>query len=63
MADDHDDRPEYNPADPTPPAREPPYRTTAPQGEFTRKQVVLGLVVLLVGLLITFALPLVATAA
>ena len=57
MADDHDDRPAYDPTEPTPPAREPPYRRTAPQGEFTRNQVLLGFVVLLLGLFVTFGLP------
>lgn len=59
MADDHGDRPEYDPGAPTPPEREPPYRQTAPQSQFTNTQVVVGFVVLLVGLVVTFGLPLV----
>jgi hypothetical protein len=58
MADDHDeDRPEYDPEAPTPPEREPPLRSTAPQSEYTSTQVALGFVVLLVGLVVTFGLP------
>ena len=56
MADDHhdEDRPEYEPAVPTPPEREPPLRSTAPQSLFTSGQVAVGFVVLLVGLALTF---------
>jgi hypothetical protein len=57
MSEDHDDRPEYDPAEPTPPERESPYRRTAPQGEFTTTQVIVGLLVMVVGLAITFGVP------
>lgn len=57
MAEDHDDRPEYDPTDPTPPEDEPPLRQTAPQSDFTRGQVLVGFVVLAVGLAITILLP------
>ena len=57
MTADHDDRPAYAPAEPTPPEREPPLRSTAPQSEYTSTQVALGFVVLLVGLVVTFGLP------
>jgi hypothetical protein len=59
MADDHDDRPEYDPTAPTPPEQEPPYRHTAPQSTYTSTQVVIGAVVTLVGVALTFGLPLV----
>lgn len=58
MADDHDDRPEYDPTAPTPPEREPPFRSTAPQSPYTDTQVVVGAVVTLVGLVLVFGLPL-----
>lgn len=59
MADDHDeDRPAYDPDAPTPPEREPPLRSTAPQSEFSAGQVGAGALVTLVGLVITFGLPL-----
>ena len=58
MTDHEDDRPAYDPAEPTPPKREPPLRSTAPQSEFTFAQVGAGFVVLLVGLAVTFGLPL-----
>jgi len=61
MTDDHGhDDPEeaYDPSSPTPPARTPPLRSTAPQSEFTTGQVAKGFVVLLVGLAIVFGLPL-----
>lgn len=57
MADDHDDRPEYDPSEPTPPEREPPHRQTAPQTEFTGAQVAVGLGVSLLGLVVSFGLP------
>ena len=61
MADDHeDDRPEYDPSEPAPPTEAPPLRSTAPQSEFTSKQVATGLAIMLVGLAITFGHPLVA---
>jgi len=55
MADDHgEDRPAFDPTDPTPPAEEPPLRSTAPQSAFTGRQVGIGFVVLLVGLAVIF---------
>ncbi|SDJ90461.1 hypothetical protein SAMN05216226_111104 [Halovenus aranensis] len=59
MADDHDDRPAYDPSEPTPPEREPPYRQTAPQSAFTGTQVTIGCLVSVVGLAVIFGLPLV----
>jgi len=60
MAEDHDeDRPEYDPTNPTAPEREPPLRSTAPQSDYTMGQVGFGIVVLLVGLLVTFGIPMV----
>lgn len=57
MADDHhDDRPDYDPGTPSPPDREPPLRSTAPQSDYTMRQVVFGYAVLLVGLAVTFGL-------
>jgi hypothetical protein len=60
MADDHDDEEtaEYDPESPTPPVREPPRRSTAPQSTYTMGQVGFGVGVFLVGLVITFGLPL-----
>lgn len=49
----------YDPRAPTPPSREPPYRSTAPQSDYTVGQVGLGFAVLVVGLLLTVGLPLV----
>ncbi|PSQ63383.1 MAG: hypothetical protein BRD21_02795 [Halobacteriales archaeon SW_8_66_22] len=61
MADDHeDDRPEYDPSEPAPPTEAPPLRSTAPQSEFTTGHVAVGFLIMLVGLAITFGLPLVA---
>lgn len=57
MADHDDDRPDYDPTEPTPPEFEPPLRSTAPQDDYTTQQVVIGFVVLLVGLVVTFGLP------
>lgn len=63
MADDHHDekRPEYDPESPTPPEREPPLRSTAPQSEYTLGQVIFGYAVLLIALVLTFGLPFVLT--
>jgi hypothetical protein len=60
MSDDHhdEDRPDYDPESPAPPDKEPPLRSTAPQGEYTMGQVGFGIAVTLVGLLVTFGLPL-----
>jgi len=59
MSDDHHDeeRPEYDPESPAPPDREPPLRSTAPQSEYTMGQVAFGFIVLLVGLVVVFGLP------
>lgn len=65
MAGEHDaDEPDtddqaatvYDPSSPTPPARRPPLRSTAPQSAYTTSQVGTGLVVLLVGVALTFGL-------
>lgn len=53
---DAEDRPAYDPTDVELPSREPPLRSTAPQSEFTFGQVTTGLLVLLVGLAVTFGL-------
>jgi len=58
MADDDTSAEDYDPESPTPPAREPPIRSTAPQSEFTNGQVAIGLVVLVIGLALTFGLGL-----
>ncbi|QGN06262.1 hypothetical protein Hrd1104_02455 [Halorhabdus sp. CBA1104] len=61
MADDHDgDRPAYDPNNPTPPAQEPPYRSTAPQSAYTTSQVAMGWAVAIVGLVLTIGLPVLA---
>jgi hypothetical protein len=59
MTDDHggDDRPDYDPESPAAPLREPPLRSTAPQSSFTTGQVGIGVLVVLVGVVITFGLP------
>lgn len=49
---------EYNPEGPEPPAHGPPHRDTAPQSEFTPRQVGVGLLVLRVGLAIIVGLAL-----
>ncbi|MFB6179377.1 MAG: hypothetical protein ABEI77_06605 [Halorientalis sp.] len=60
MSDDHDeDRPDYDPTSPGLPAKEPPLRSTAPQSDYTMSQVGFGLVVFVIGVAITFGLPLV----
>jgi hypothetical protein len=60
MTDDHHDeeRPEYDPANVDLPEQEPPLRTTAPQSDYTQSHVGFGLVVFLVGVAVTFGLPL-----
>jgi hypothetical protein len=55
----HDAHPDYDPGSPIPPEREPPRRSTAPQSDYTMGQVIFGYAVLLVGLVLTFALPVV----
>jgi len=58
MADDHQDeeRQDYDPESPSPPDREPPRRSTAPQSDYTMGQVIFGFAVLLIGLVLTFGL-------
>lgn len=56
--DESSDAPEYDPADPTPPAREPPRRSTAPQSESTVQQVGFGLLVLALGVALVAGLAL-----
>lgn len=56
---DEDESPEYNPEYPTPPARAPPLRSTAPQSDYRMGQVGFGFLVLIIGLIVTFGLPLV----
>lgn len=55
-----DESAEYDPESPTPPAREPPHRSTAPQSAYTLGQVGFGVAVLVVGLLVTVGIPLIA---
>jgi hypothetical protein len=65
MADDHDDhghgdedRPEYDPSNTDLPSRAPPLRSTAPQSEYTMRDVGVGLLATLVGVAVTVGLPL-----
>lgn len=63
MSDDHDDhghedRPDYDPANKDLPAGEPPLRSTAPQSDYTGRDVAVGLLVTLVGIAVTMGLPL-----
>ena len=60
MTEDHneDDEATYDPVSPTPPLRSPPLRSTAPQSDFGMGQVGFGIAVHLVGLVVTFGLPL-----
>ncbi|PSP69930.1 hypothetical protein BRC79_03240 [Halobacteriales archaeon QH_8_67_27] len=55
----HEDRPDYDPANKNLPAGEPPLRSTAPQSEYTTRDVGVGFAVMLVGVAVAFALPLV----
>lgn len=55
----HADRPDYDPSNKELPAREPPLRETAPQSEYTSRDVGLGFAVVLVGIALTIALPIV----
>ena len=55
----HEDRPDYDPANKELPAGEPPLRSTAPQSEYTTRDVGVGFAVMLVGVAVAFALPLV----
>jgi hypothetical protein len=52
------DRQEYDPENVALPERSPPLRSTAPQSDFTMSQVATGAVVMVVGVLIAFGLPL-----
>ncbi|MEF8937910.1 DUF7550 family protein [Halobacteriaceae archaeon SHR40] len=56
--DAEESRVEYDPTDPTPPAREPPYRSTAPQSHYTSGQVATGLAIMLLGVVIVVGLTL-----
>jgi len=63
---DHDDghghggdRPEYDPSNKDLPERAPPLRSTAPQSDYTMRDVGVGFAVLAVGLVLTFGLSLV----
>jgi hypothetical protein len=58
--DDHGDesRAAYDPSDRDLPSREPPLRSTAPQSDYTFRDVAVGFAVLLVGVVVTFGLPL-----
>ncbi len=49
---------EYDPESPTPPADEPPHRSTAPQSVFTSRQVGIGFLVLFVGVAVVVGLTL-----
>lgn len=61
MADDHhhEDRPDYDPEAISLPDKEPPLRSTAPQSDYTGDHVGFGVAVFVVGIAITFGLPLV----
>jgi len=54
----HEDRPDYDPANKDLPSGEPPLRSTAPQSDFTGRDVGVGLAVLAVGLVLVFGLSL-----
>jgi len=60
MSDDHghESRPDYDPTEKTLPSGEPPLRSTAPQSEYTTRDVGVGVAVLSVGLVLTFGLAL-----
>ncbi|ELZ23195.1 hypothetical protein C475_16139 [Halosimplex carlsbadense 2-9-1] len=53
----HEDRPDYDPANKDLPSGEPPLRSTAPQSEYTGRDVGVGIAVMLVGVALTLALP------
>jgi hypothetical protein len=50
----HEDRPEYDPSNKELPERAPPLRSTAPQSDYTMRDVGVGFAVLAVGLVVTF---------
>jgi hypothetical protein len=54
----HEDRPEYDPSTKELPERAPPLRSTAPQSDYTMRDVGVGFAVLAVGLVLTFGLSL-----
>lgn len=54
---DAHDEDEYDPDNVSLPSRAPPLRSTAPQSEFTVRQVGIGALVLAIGLLVVFGLP------
>ncbi len=61
MADEHghgETRPAYDPTDKELPERAPPLRTTAPQSDYTMRDVGVGVGILAVGLVLTFGLAL-----
>lgn len=63
MSDDHDDhghedRPDYDPANKSLPSGEPPLRSTAPQSGYIGRDIVVGLIVMVVGVAIAIGLPL-----
>jgi hypothetical protein len=59
MSDDHDEvRPEYDPSAKELPSGEPPLRSTAPQSDYTSRDVGVGVAISLVGVVLTFGLPL-----
>lgn len=53
----HEDRPDYDPRHKDLQSGEPPLRSTAPQSDYTFRDVSVGFVVMLVGVAITFGLP------
>ena len=46
------DASEYDPTNPTPPEREPPVRSTAPQSDYTNRHVAIGVLILAVALVV-----------
>jgi hypothetical protein len=54
----HEDRPEYDPSNKELPERAPPLRSTAPQSDYTMRDVGVGFGALAVGLVLTFGLAL-----
>lgn len=47
----------YEPTAPTPPARAPPRRSTAPQSDYAMSQVGIGVLIFLVGAVLTVGVP------
>lgn len=54
----HEDRPAYDPSNKDLPSGAPPLRSTAPQSDYTMRDVGVGFIVLLVGVVVVFGLPL-----